>query len=120
MSDCKARYRSPLFWQEFIKLPKVDIKRFDLIDARLQGNNWAFNDLDLTVTDLTLEKGDWQSTDGQLSLNATDLIDGNLHFNDPNINLDLTPQGINIRQFSTRWEGGLLRTRATGSVPATI
>ncbi|EIC82674.1 AsmA family protein [Serratia sp. M24T3] len=112
LSHVRLQSSQPLsaFWQEFIKLPKVDIKRFDLIDARLQGNNWAFNDLDLTVTDLTLEKGDWQSTDGQLSLNATDLIDGNLHFNDPNINLDLTPQGINIRQFSTRWEGGLLRT----------
>jgi len=98
------------FWQEFIKLPKVDIKRLDLIDARLQGQNWAFSDLDLTVTDVTLQQGDWQSTDGQLSLNATDLINGNLHFIDPVVNLDLSPQGIAIRQVGSRWEGGLLRT----------
>ncbi|NMP29401.1 AsmA family protein [Rahnella sp. SAP-1] len=98
------------FWQEFVKLPKVDIKRLDLIDARLQGQNWAFSDLDLTVTDVTLQQGDWQSTDGQLSLNATDLINGNLHFIDPVVNLDLSPQGIAIRQVGSRWEGGLLRT----------
>lgn len=98
------------FWQEFIKLPKVDIKRLDLIDARLQGQNWAFSDLDMTVTDVTLQQGDWQSTDGQLSLNATDLINGNLHFIDPVVNLDLSPQGIAIRQVGSRWEGGLLRT----------
>jgi hypothetical protein len=112
LSNVRLQSAQPLsaFWQEFIKLPKVDIKRFDLIDARLQGDNWAFTDLGLTVTDVTLEKGNWQSTDGQLSLNASDLIDGNLHFSDPNINLDLTAQGFTLRQFSTRWEGGLLRT----------
>lgn len=112
LSNVRLQSAQPLssFWQEFIKLPKVDIKRLDLIDARLQGDNWAFTDLDLTVNDVTFEKGNWQSNDGQLSLNATDLIDGNLHFIDPNINLDLTPQGIAIRQFATRWEGGLLRT----------
>ncbi|MCC3734884.1 AsmA family protein [Rouxiella badensis] len=112
LSHIRLQSAQPIstFWQEFVKLPKVDIKRLDLIDARLQGQNWSFTDLDMTVTDVTLENGDWQSTDGQLSLNATDMIDGNLHFIDPNVNLDLSPQGIAIRQFNTRWEGGLLRT----------
>lgn len=111
LSNVRLQSAQPLetFWQEFIKLPKVDIKRLDLIDARLQGQNWSVSDLDLTVTDVTLQKGDWQSADGQLSLNATDMINGNLHFIDPNLNLDLSPQGVAIRQFGTRWEGGLLR-----------
>ncbi|MEG3132232.1 AsmA family protein [Rouxiella sp. T17] len=112
LSNVRLQSAQPIstFWQEFIKLPKVDIKRFDLIDARLQGQNWSISDLDMTVTDVTLQKGDWQSSDGQLSMNATDLINGNLHFSDPNLNLDFSPQGIAIRQFGTRWEGGLLRT----------
>ena len=112
LSNVRLQSAQPIstFWQEFIKLPKVDIKRFDLIDARLQGQNWSISDLDMTVTDVTLQKGDWQSSDGQLSMNATDLINGNLHFTDPNLNLDFSPQGIAIRQFGTRWEGGLLRT----------
>lgn len=112
LSNVRLQSAQPIstFWQEFIKLPKVDIKRFDLIDARLQGQNWSVSDLDMTVTDVTLQKGDWQSSDGQLSMNATDLINGNLHFTDPNLNLDFSPQGIAIRQFGTRWEGGLLRT----------
>lgn len=110
LSHARVQSAMPLssFWQEFIKLPKVDIKRFDLTDARLQGDNWAFTDLNLSVSNVTFEKGDWQSQAGQLSLNATDLIDGNLHFNEPNINLDLTLQGVAISQFTTRWEGGLL------------
>lgn len=112
LSNVRLQSAQPIstFWQEFIKLPKVDIKRFDLIDARLQGQNWSVSDLDMTVTDITLQKGNWQSSDGQLSMNATDLINGNLHFTDPNLNLDFSPQGIAIRQFGTRWEGGLLRT----------
>jgi len=115
LSNIRLQSAQPIstFWQEFVKLPKVDIKRLDLIDARLQGQNWAFTDLDMTITDVTLQQGDWQSTDGQLSLNATDLINGNLHFLDPIVNLDLSSQGVAIRQFGTRWEGGLLRT--TGS-----
>ncbi|KQN50548.1 hypothetical protein ASE93_22470 [Serratia sp. Leaf50] len=123
LSNIRLQSAQPIstFWQEFVKLPKVDIKRLDLIDARLQGQNWAFTDLDMTITDVTLQQGDWQSTDGQLSLNATDLINGNLHFLDPIVNLDLSSQGVAIRQFGTRWEGGLLRTtgrwdRATKSL----
>jgi len=99
-----------VFLQDGHKLPKVSIKRFDLIDARLQGKDWAFSDVDLSVKDINIENGDWQSQDGEISLNATEMINGNLHVIDPIVNLDLSPQGIAIRQASARWEGGLFRT----------
>ncbi|WP_413531164.1 AsmA family protein [Rahnella inusitata] len=98
------------FFDDFQTLPKVTIERLDLIDARLQGTDWAFSDVDLSVQDVTLEKGDWQSNDGEISLNATDMINGNLHIQDPIINLDLTAQGISIKQATARWERSLLRT----------
>lgn len=98
------------FFDDFQTLPKVTLKRLDLIDARLQGTDWAFSDVDLSVQDVTLEKGDWQSDDGEISLNATDMINGNLHIQDPIINLDLTAQGISIKQATARWERSLLRT----------
>ena len=98
------------FFDDFQTLPKVTLKRLDLIDARLQGTDWAFSDVDLSVQDVTLEKGDWQSNDGEISLNATDMINGNLHIQDPIINLDLTAQGISIKQATARWERSLLRT----------
>ncbi len=99
-----------VFLQNLHQQPKVVVKRFDLIDARLQGKDWAFSDVDLSVKDVSFEKGDWQSQDGEISLNATEMINGNLHVIDPIINLDLSPQGIAIKQVSARWEGGLLRT----------
>lgn len=115
LSNVRLQTAEPLsvFLQDAHKLPKVSIKRFDLIDARLQGQDWAFSDVDLSVKDVNLQDGDWQSEDGEISLNATEMINGNLHVIDPLVNLDLSPQGIAIRQVSGRWEGGLLRT--TGS-----
>lgn len=98
------------FFDDYQTLPKVTIQRLDLIDARLQGTDWAFSDVDLSVQDLTLEKGDWQSDDGEITLNATDMIDGNLHIQDPIISLDLSPKGIAIKQATARWERSLLRT----------
>ncbi|QLK63086.1 AsmA family protein [Enterobacteriaceae bacterium Kacie_13] len=98
------------FFDDFQTLPKVTLERFDLIDARLQGTDWAFSDVDLSVKDVTLEKGNWQSDDGEISLSATDMINGNLHIQDPILNLDLTPQGISIKQATARWERSLLRT----------
>lgn len=98
------------FWKDFEQLPKVKINRADLIDARLQGQDWAFNDLDLTLQNITFSQGDWQTDDGSLAFNASDLINGNLHFSDPIVDMSFSQKGIEIKQLSTRWEGGLLRT----------
>jgi hypothetical protein len=37
-------------------------------------------DLDLSLRNLTLSHGDWQSQDGTLSMNASEFIYGSLHF----------------------------------------
>ncbi|MGE4801509.1 AsmA family protein [Yersinia hibernica] len=98
-------------WNTFLQLPPITLKRFDLIDARVEGENWAFNDLDLTLKNITFKQGDWQSDDGELSLNAGDIIKGNIHLIDPIATFTLSPAGIAINQFSTRWQDGLLRTQ---------
>lgn len=97
------------FWQPVAALPAVSVDRFDLIDARIEGPGWAASDLDATLQHVTFRQDNWQSEDGSLSFNATDLINGDMHLIDPIINLDLSAQGVAIRQFSTRWEKGLLR-----------
>ncbi|MCS3406452.1 AsmA family protein [Serratia sp. AKBS12] len=101
------------FWQRFTALPPVSVKRFDLIDARLEGKEWAFNDLDLSLQNVSFHQGDWSSQDGSLNFNAGDMISGRVHLIDPIINMRLSPAGIAIEQFTSRWEGGLLR--ASGS-----
>ncbi|CQQ97824.1 asmA family protein [Yersinia mollaretii] len=98
-------------WNTFLKLPPITLKRFDLIDARVEGNSWAFNDLDLTLKNITFKQGDWQSDDGELAFNAGDIIKGNIHLIDPIATFALSPAGVAINQFSTRWQDGLLRTQ---------
>ncbi len=98
-------------WQTFLQLPPITLKRFDLIDARVEGKNWAFNDLDLTLKNITFKQSDWQTDDGELAFNAGDIIKGNIHLIDPIATFSLSPAGVAINQFSTRWQDGLLRAQ---------
>lgn len=103
------------FWQPVATLPSVAVSRFDMVDARIEGPGWAFNDLDVTLQNITFKQHGWDSDDGSLSFNATDIVNGGMHLIDPIVNLALSPQGVAIKQFTTRWEGGLLRTDGSWS-----
>lgn len=94
-------------------LPSLQINRIEVTDARLQGPEWAVTDLDLNLRNLTLIKGNWQSQEGRLSMNASGLIYGSLHLVDPIVRAEFSSQGIALRQFTSRWEGGVMR--ASGS-----
>ena len=98
------------FFAPITTLPSLQIGRLDVTDARLQGPDWAVTDLDLSLRNLTLSQGDWQSEDGRLSMNASEYIYGSVHLFDPILNAEFSPQGIALRQFTSRWEGGMLRT----------
>ncbi|MCS4607184.1 AsmA family protein [Enterobacter kobei] len=91
-------------------IPSLQIGRLEVTDARLQGPDWAVTDLDLSLRNLTISKGDWQSQDGRLSMNASEFIYGSLHLFDPILNAEFSPQGMALRQFTSRWEGGMVRT----------
>ena len=91
-------------------VPSLQIGRLDITDARLQGPDWAVTDLDLNLRNLTLSQGGWQSDDGKISMNASEFIYGSLHLLDPILNAELSPQGIALRQFTSRWEGGMVRS----------
>lgn len=90
-------------------VPSLTIDRLEITDARLEGKEWAVSDLALSLRNLTLANGGWQSNDGQLSMNASEFINGSLHLQDPIVNVDFAPAGATLRQFSSRWEGGLVR-----------
>lgn len=90
-------------------VPSLTIDRLEITDARLEGKEWAVSDLALSLRNLTLANGGWQSDDGQLSMNASEFISGSLHLQDPIVNVDFAPAGAALRQFSSRWEGGLVR-----------
>jgi len=91
-------------------VPSLQIGRLDITDATLQGPDWALTDLDLNLRNLTLSQGGWQSTDGKISMNASEFIYGSLHLLDPILNAEFSPQGIALRQFTSRWEGGMVRS----------
>jgi len=90
-------------------IPSLKIDSLEVTDARLEGKDWAVTDLDLSLRNLTLVNGGWQSDDGRLSLNASDFINGSLQLNDPIVNIDFTPQAAVLRQFTSRWERGMVR-----------
>ncbi len=98
------------FFAPLTTIPSLQIGRLDVTDARLQGPDWAVTDLDLSLRNLTLSKGDWQSQEGRLSMNASEFIYGSLHLFDPILNAEFSPQGVALRQFTSRWEGGMVRT----------
>lgn len=98
------------FFTPLTSVPSLQIGRLDVTDARLQGPDWAVTDLDLNLRNLTLSQGGWQSDDGTLSMNASEFINGSLHLLDPIANAEFSPQGIALRQFTSRWEGGMVRT----------
>lgn len=91
-------------------VPSLQIGRLDVTDASLQGPDWAVTDLDLNLRNLTLSNGGWQSADGKISLNASEFIYGSLHLLDPILNAEFSEQGIALRQFTSRWEGGMVRS----------
>ncbi|ELT0933919.1 TPA: AsmA family protein [Enterobacter roggenkampii] len=98
------------FFAPLATIPSLQIGRLDVTDARLQGPDWAVTDLDLSLRNLTLSKVDWQSQEGRLSMNASEFIYGSLHLFDPILNAEFSPQGMALRQFTSRWEGGMVRT----------
>lgn len=66
----------------------MQIGRLEVIDARLQGPDWAVTDLDLSLRNMTFSKDDWQTQEGKLSMNASEFIYGSLHLFDPIINTE--------------------------------
>lgn len=98
------------FFAPLNTIPSLQITRLEVTDARIQGPDWAVTDLDLSLRNLTFSKDDWQTQEGKLSMNASEFIFGSLHLFDPILNAEFSPQGIALRQFTTRWEGGMVRT----------
>ncbi|EGZ3831246.1 AsmA family protein [Salmonella enterica subsp. enterica serovar Ball] len=98
------------FFAPLTTVPSLQIGRLEVTDSSLQGPDWAVTDLDLSLRNLTLRKEDWQSQEGKLSMNASEFIYGSLHLLDPILNAEFSPQGVALRQFTTRWEDGMVRT----------
>lgn len=98
------------FFAPLTTVPSLQIGRLEVTDSSLQGPDWAVTDLDLSLRNLTLRKEDWQSQEGKLSMNASEFIYGSLRLLDPILNAEFSPQGVALRQFTTRWEGGMVRT----------
>ena len=113
LNDIRLQSSQPLieFLAPLLALPSVHLERVDVTNARLQGPDWAVTDLDLSLKNVTLRNGDWESDGGSLSMNASSFINGQLQLDDPIAILDFSPQSIKISQFSSRWAKGLVRTQ---------
>ena len=118
MADIRLQSEKSLtdFFAPLRSVPSLQIGRLEVIDARLQGPDWAVTDLDLSLRNMTFSKDDWQTQEGKLSMNASEFIHGSLHLFDPIINAEFSPQGVALRQFTSRWEGAWSERQGTGCV----
>lgn len=116
MADIRLQSEKSLtdFFAPLLSVPSLQIGRTEVIDARLQGPDWAVTDLDLSLRNMTFSKDDWQTQEGKLSMNASEFIYGSLHLFDPIINAEFSPQGVALRQFTSRWEGAWSERPETG------
>ena len=95
-------------------IPSLQIGRLEVTDARCRPD-WAVTDLDLSLRNLTLSKGDWQSRDGRLSMNASEFIYGSLHLFDPILNAEFSagrgaaPVHLPLGRGMVRTSGNWLR-----------
>ena len=117
MADIRLQSEKSLtdFFAPLRSVPSLQIGRLEVIDARLQGPDWAVADLDLSLRNMTFSKDDWQTQEGKLSMNASEFIYGSLHLFDPIINAGIFPQGVALRQFTSRWEGVWSERQETGN-----
>ncbi|MGL4859186.1 MAG: AsmA family protein [Enterobacteriaceae bacterium] len=98
-------------WQESSQWPDLYIDRFDLLDARMEGSGWAFNDLNISTSQVVLKQGKLSAQQGSVNLSAGNFIVNSLALTDPVARLQLSPNGIEIKQFSTHWQNSLIRTQ---------
>ena len=84
MADIRLQSEKSLtdFFAPLRSVPSLQIGRLEVIDARLQGPDWAVADLDLSLRNMTFSKDDWQTQEGKLSMNASEFIYGSLHLFD--------------------------------------
>lgn len=92
MADIRLQSEKSLtdFFAPLRSVPSLQIGRLEVIDARLQGPDWAVTDLDLSLRNMTFSKDDWQTQEGKLSMNASEFIYGSLHLFDPIINAEFS------------------------------
>lgn len=109
----QIHWQSPQALRPFLHalqiLPPLTLVRLDLLGANLEGKGWALGGLDATLRNVSLTDGHWHSQRGSLAFNAADIVLGAVHLSDPLLSADLTPQGITLRQFNTRWSNALIR-----------
>lgn len=107
----QTSYSLNRFLQPLISLSSTHFDQLDVSNARLQGPEWAVNDLNLSLKNLTLRNGNWESDQGSLLIQASSVIQGQLELDDPIVQMTFSSQGITIPQLSARWSKGVIRTR---------
>ena len=98
-------------YQWFSDLPPIEIKQLNVINASLEGNEWAFNDANLSLKNIKWQNGNWlaESEDSNAKFSAESTVFRELHIDDPIVKLKLNNRDIEIQQIIARWQGGLIR-----------
>lgn len=109
------KWQVPLSITEIIehsqRWPALKIQSFDANNSSLEGKDWAVSDLNLSISGISITQGEVVASDGEIIFNATDVVYDDLLFNEPIVKLGIRQDAMLIKQFSSRWQGGLLRAK---------
>ncbi|WP_159567203.1 AsmA family protein [Budvicia diplopodorum] len=87
----------------------MNIKRLDVLNSNIQGPSWSLSDFSLSLKEVNLIKGDWQLQSGTAAISALDIVYNDQHLISPVLEIELEQNKVKIKQFSSRWQDGLIR-----------
>jgi hypothetical protein len=101
---------SPLMW---LKEHVSNIERLDILNSSIEWQDLSVSNLDLSASDLALQKSNLWQQHGEISFNAQSIVWKQQQWLDPNIQLKLTPNQIDIKDFNTTTREGYINLSMT-------
>lgn len=95
-----------------LSLPVIQLQRFSVHNAQLEGSDWAASDLHINIRNLTLQQGHRHIEQGDFSLNASDLLLAGEHFIQPKIAAKFTADDVILHSVTSQWRKG--KVQASG------
>ncbi|AOM41940.1 hypothetical protein [Xenorhabdus hominickii] len=93
-------------------LPAIYVKDLNITNAKLQGQNWSVDYLDSTIKNLGLVNGSWDTEDGLIDFNVTDMVLNNAQFRDTLGKLHFLGDTFTVSSLTTHYQKGLFNIQS--------
>jgi hypothetical protein len=91
----------------------IDIKRLDILESHIEMPSYTLNNINLSVQNWQWPSSHWQQHDALVSLSASSIQWLNTTFEEPLVNITLSPQQITINGLSAKALEGYIQLDGT-------